>query len=79
MNDWQPPHMLNPDGPMVRFVPWPLPQLTQVREGVIPISELGYSHSPGFVSDERFARPGDQVVKRTNRSVTKKWRKVGAA
>lgn len=31
----------------------------------------------GFVSDARFARPGDQVIQRTNRQTTRKWRALG--
>ncbi len=74
--DWQPPHMSNPNGPMVRFEVWPLyvPSWENRREGVIPISELGNSRSTGFVSDARFARPGDTVIKRANRAVTRKQR-----
>ena len=31
----------------------------------------------GFVSNERFAsQPGEQVIPRTNRATTKKWRKL---
>jgi hypothetical protein len=43
--------------------------------GCWPVSEWGASCGRGFVSDARFARPGDQVIKRTNRAVTRKWRK----
>ena len=35
------------------------------------ISQVGPNPNHGFVSDERFARPGDQVIKRTNRTKTK--------
>ena len=68
--------MLNPKGPMVRFVPWPLQTIAQIPDGLRPIEKWGSACARGFVSDERFARPGDQVIKRTNRDVTKKWHKL---
>ena len=43
--------------------------------GIWPISEWGAECGRGFVSDERFARPGERVIKRTNRQTTRKWRK----
>lgn len=39
------------------------------------ISTWGPECGRGFVSSERFARPGDIVIKRTNREVTRRWRK----
>jgi hypothetical protein len=35
--------------------------------GIWPISEWGFECARGFVCDERFARPGDRVIKRTGR------------
>lgn len=42
-----------------------------------PISEWGYSCGRGFVSDARFG--GGQVIKRTNRDTTRKWRRSAAS
>jgi hypothetical protein len=67
LSELQPPHMLSPDGPMVRFVPWPLPKLG---------GHCMTASMKGFVGNERFARPGDEVIKRTNRQTTKKWREL---
>jgi hypothetical protein len=45
--------------------------------GIWPIKEWGYSCAMGFVSDSRFAGgTGTQVIKRTNRDVTRKWREL---
>jgi hypothetical protein len=46
--------------------------------GIWPIREWGPSCARGFVGNERFATKNDQVIKRTNRAVTKKWLKVSA-
>lgn len=48
------------------------------KTGIFPISEWGPACARGFVGDSRFATKSDQVIKRTNRVATKKWRKVNA-
>lgn len=40
--------------------------------GIAPIHEWGAACGRGFVSDSRFSRGGDTVIKRTNRTATKK-------
>jgi hypothetical protein len=45
------------------------------RTGIWPIEEWGAACQRGFVSHERFARPTDTVIKRTN-DTTRKWRKL---
>jgi len=40
--------------------------------GIWPISEWGTACARGFVSNERFATRGEQVIPRTNRNVTRK-------
>jgi hypothetical protein len=42
--------------------------------GIWPIEEWGSACGRGFISDSRFG--GGQVIKRTNRSTSRKWRKV---
>ena len=44
--------------------------------GIWPAAEWGSACQRGFVSCERFARPGDQVIERTNRNTSRKWRKA---
>jgi hypothetical protein len=44
------------------------------RTGIQPISEWGPACRRGFVSNERFG--AGQVVPRTNRASTRKWRKL---
>ena len=44
--------------------------------GIWPMSEWGAECGRGFVSNERFARGGEKVIKRTNRQATRKWRKL---
>ncbi|HEY1495409.1 MAG TPA: hypothetical protein VGF49_12745 [Candidatus Solibacter sp.] len=44
--------------------------------GIWPIAEWGSECSRGFVSDARFARPGDRIIPRTSRTVTRRWRKL---
>ena len=44
------------------------------RTGIKPISEWGSECGRGFVSDARFG--SGQVIKRTNRDSSRKWRKV---
>jgi hypothetical protein len=44
--------------------------------GIWPRSEWGSECQRGFVSNDRFATRGDRVIKRTNRSTTRKWRKL---
>jgi len=39
--------------------------------GIRPISEWGWECGRGFVSEERFARAGDKVIKRTPRKKSK--------
>ena len=46
--------------------------------GIKPIAEWGPECARGFVSDARFSRGNDKVIKRTNRATTRKWRKVMA-
>ena len=41
--------------------------------GCAPICEWGHECARGFVSNERFARPGDRVIERTNREKTREW------
>lgn len=41
--------------------------------GIKPISEWGSSCHRGFISDSRFG--SGQVIKRTNRDVTRRWRR----
>jgi len=48
------------------------------RTGIAPICEWGNECARGFVSDARFARPGDRVIERTNRATTRKWLAVQA-
>jgi hypothetical protein len=40
--------------------------------GIWPISEWGFEALRGFISNERFARPGDKVIPRTNRAAQRK-------
>lgn len=42
--------------------------------GIWPIGEWGYECARGFVSDARFQRGDEQIIKRTNRNTTRKWR-----
>ena len=44
--------------------------------GIRPIAEWGPECARGFVSNARFSRGKDRVIKRTDRSVTRRWRKV---
>lgn len=44
------------------------------KTGIWPICEWGNACYQGFVSDSRFG--SGNVIKRTNREVTKKWRKL---
>ncbi len=44
--------------------------------GIRFIRDWGGHCGIGFVSDQRFAGGGEQVIKRTNRTTTKKWRKL---
>ena len=44
--------------------------------GIWPICEWGRECARGFVSDARFARAGDVVIKRTNRNTSRKWRSL---
>ena len=41
--------------------------------GCWPISEWGRECGRGFVSDERFQRSDEKIIKRTNRAKTKEW------
>lgn len=43
--------------------------------GIWPVSEWGSECQRGFVSDERFGR-GQRVIPRTDRTRTRKWRKL---
>lgn len=45
--------------------------------GIWPISEWGYGCKRGFVSDARFG--SGQVIQRTNRETTRKWRRGSGA
>lgn len=40
--------------------------------GIWPVCECGWESARGFVSDSRFG--AGQVIQRTNRDVTRKWR-----
>lgn len=44
--------------------------------GIWPIALWGYECARGFASSSRFARPGEQVIPRTNRKSTRKWREA---
>ena len=44
--------------------------------GIYYIKDWGGHCGIGFVGDQRFAQSGEQVIKRTNRQTTKKWRKL---
>ena len=44
--------------------------------GIKPIAEWGPECARGFVSDARFSRGKDRVIKRTNRSKTRRWQRV---
>jgi len=44
------------------------------KTGIWPMSEWGVECQRGFVSDSRFG--SDQVIKRTNRESTRKWREL---
>jgi hypothetical protein len=46
------------------------------RTGIWPMCEWGPECARGFTSDARFDRGNDRVIKRTNRSVTRKWRRA---
>jgi hypothetical protein len=46
------------------------------QTGIWPICEWGPECRRGFVSSERFARRGDKVIKRTNRNLSRQWRKL---
>jgi hypothetical protein len=46
--------------------------------GIRPIAEWGYECARGFVSADRFARPGEQVIKRANRTTQRKQRQLVA-
>jgi len=59
-----------PLSPNAIFVPWPLPKLG----GGICTTAQGR----GFVSNPRFSST-DQVIPRTNRNTTRKWRAVKGA
>jgi hypothetical protein len=49
------------------------------RTGIWPMAEWGTECARGFVSDARFDRGGDRVIKRTSRSTTRKWRRTKSA
>ena len=53
----------------------PKPKTIDPKTGVWPISEWGTECGRGFVSNARFAQAGDRVIPRTNRELTKKFRK----
>lgn len=56
-------------------VPWPLPRERQpVKRSTFDPSTWGPECARGFVSDARFG-PDDRVIPRTNRNVTRKWRR----
>lgn len=44
--------------------------------GIWPIAEWGWECQRGFVRDDRFARPGDRVVKPTIRKRSRQWRRL---
>jgi hypothetical protein len=44
--------------------------------GIWPICEWGGACQRGFVSHERFARGSEQVIKRTNRNNSRRWRQI---
>ncbi len=60
-----------------KFVPWPAPLESGAMNHVGPDGSLVIvrpAMAPGFVSDSRFSRGTDPVIKRTNRQATRKWR-----
>ncbi len=44
--------------------------------GIWPIREWGTECGRGFVSNQRFARLGDRVIKRTSRKPMRQWREL---
>jgi hypothetical protein len=44
--------------------------------GIWPVIEWGSECGRGFVSDERFQRGNEKVIKRTNRAKTRAWRQL---
>jgi hypothetical protein len=60
---------------MSGFVPWPLPrERERAKRNTLDPSTWGPECARGFVSDARFG-PSDRVIPRTNRDVTRKWRR----
>src|SRR4051812_21720897 len=55
---------------------WPEGRHINVETGIAPIAEWGPSARRGFVSDSRFG--SGQVIKRSNRNVSRKWRRVAS-
>jgi hypothetical protein len=43
------------------------------RTGIWPMSEWGWECARGFVSDARFDRGEDRVIKRASRETSRKW------
>jgi hypothetical protein len=50
------------------------PHTIDPATGIWPIAEWGAACGRGFVSHPRFG--ADQVIPRTNRATTRKWRKL---
>lgn len=55
-----------------RWVPWgtpkPVEHTIDPATGIWPIREWGTECGRGFVGNERFARPGEKVIQRSNRA-----------
>jgi hypothetical protein len=45
--------------------------------GILPIAEWGNECKRGFVSNVRFRQGTEPVIERTNRDVTRAWRRAG--
>jgi hypothetical protein len=64
-----------------RFIPWTLaeakPHTIDPQTRILPIGEWGAACGRGFVSDPRFGA-NQQVIPRTSRATTRKWRKLDA-
>jgi hypothetical protein len=67
------------------WIPWNLPadpatvtHTIDPETGIWPIAEWGASCYRGFVSDSRFSSTA-QVIPRTNRDVSRKWRALDNA
>jgi hypothetical protein len=51
------------------------PKPIDPKTGILPIADWGPECGRGFVSNARFSRGNEKVIARTNRQITKKFRK----